>query len=180
MGGLERGAADACASAVFGEEYGDLDLDAASRVISDLLELNQTEGFDDLYAAATELRRRIQPARLADYAATLRLAGGPRSDTQLIADGLAAAQAAGRVVDDLTARVLAAAWHSGQTSALYALASCGTITAAAEAELREQLGPPGQQPAATAAGRQLEALLAYITHHGHRDSQPGWAQRLTW
>jgi hypothetical protein len=49
------------------------------------------------------------------------------SDQDIIRHGVAMAEAENREIDDLTAKVIASQWHSGQTSALYALASSGAI-----------------------------------------------------
>jgi len=71
MSGLERGAADECLLTVFGAEYGDLTIPQASALIADLLAMNQQEDIGDLYAAARLLARRLHPATLHSYAATL-------------------------------------------------------------------------------------------------------------
>jgi len=70
VSGLERGAADECLLTVFGE-YGDLTMDQATALITDLLEMNEQERLGDLWVAATMLKQRIHPAALGSYAATL-------------------------------------------------------------------------------------------------------------
>jgi hypothetical protein len=68
---LERAAADACLEQVFGAEYGDLTMDQAGLLITDLVGMNEREGLRDLYTAAQHLRLRIRPASLQSYAETL-------------------------------------------------------------------------------------------------------------
>lgn len=70
-GGLHRAAADANLEAVFGKQYGQLTMDQASLVITDLIGLDTDERINDLHRSAQVLRDRIRPATLAYYAATL-------------------------------------------------------------------------------------------------------------
>ncbi|WP_163573016.1 hypothetical protein [Fodinicola feengrottensis] len=51
-------------------------------------------------------------------------------DDTTIARGINTAAEHGRVIDDLTARVIAGQFHGGEGSALYSLASCGAVDAA--------------------------------------------------
>lgn len=48
-------------------------------------------------------------------------------DAEVIRRGLYESEASGEPISDLTARVVASAWHGGQGSALYAFASTGAI-----------------------------------------------------
>jgi hypothetical protein len=68
---LTRSAAHACLLEVFGDDFGRLDLQAAGKVITDLLGMARDEGFIDLYSACLEYRRRIHPGSLATYARLL-------------------------------------------------------------------------------------------------------------
>jgi hypothetical protein len=87
-------------------------------------------------------------------------------DDARIATGLA--RTGDGVIDDLTARLLASAWHSGQFSPLDALASTGAIVDGVDSELRQCLGV-GHDP-------QLQALLGYVAAKGSRGPQPGWSR----
>lgn len=87
-------------------------------------------------------------------------------DAARIAAGLE--RAADGVIDDLTARLLASTWHSGQFSPLYALASTGAIVDGVDSEIRQRLGV-GHDP-------QLQALLGYAAAKGPRGPQPGWSR----
>lgn len=68
---LTRSAAHACLLEVFGDDFGRLDLQAAGKVITDLLDMVRNEGFFDLHSACLEHRRRIHPGSLANYAQLL-------------------------------------------------------------------------------------------------------------
>jgi hypothetical protein len=68
---LARSAAHACLLEVFGDEFDRLDMQAAGKVITDLLGMAHDEGFTDLYSACLEYRRRIHPGSLSDYAGLL-------------------------------------------------------------------------------------------------------------
>jgi hypothetical protein len=70
-GPLARSAAQACLLEVFGDDFGRLELQAAGRVITDLLGMARDEGFADLHSACLEYRRRIHPGSLANYARLL-------------------------------------------------------------------------------------------------------------
>jgi hypothetical protein len=98
------------------------------------------------------------------------------SDEQVIADGLARAKDQGEEIDDLTARVIAASWHGGQSSPLYALASSGAIVANVGDEITACKVDAYHQGAGTP---ELVALMAYVQHHGERGPQAGWSE-LRW
>jgi hypothetical protein len=70
-GSLTRSAAHACLLEVFGDDHGCLQLQAAGRVITDLLGMAHDEGFADLHSACLEYWRRIHPGSLAGYARLL-------------------------------------------------------------------------------------------------------------
>jgi hypothetical protein len=93
------------------------------------------------------------------------------SDDKLVRRNLAAL-GEGELIDDATARVIASQWSDGQWAALYSLSSCGAIdertTGEIEAEIRHDATSPEQYPA-------LEALLAYVEHHGTRGAVDGWS-----
>jgi hypothetical protein len=72
---LTRSAAHACLLDVFGDDFGRLDLRAAGKVITDLLDMARDEEFLDPHSACLEYRRRIYPGSLANYAQLLPDAG---------------------------------------------------------------------------------------------------------
>jgi hypothetical protein len=73
---------------------------------------------------------------------------------------------------DGQARRIASEWHSGQASALYSLSSCGAITPDVAGEITREMntGEGGKSG-------DLRALLIYVTFHGPRDRQDGWADQ---
>lgn len=78
-----------------------------------------------------------------------------------------------RAISHAQVRSLAAAWHGGQWSPLYALSSSGAIIDGCESEVRECLGQaqvsePGDVPA-------LKSLLDYVRENGPRGPQDGWS-----
>lgn len=87
----------------------------------------------------------------------------------------------GDTISDLQARVIANAWHGGQSSALYSLTSTGAITDATLAELYEELrfidarGPVDGGE----ADYELTALLDYAKTYGPRGPVDGWSE-LRW
>jgi hypothetical protein len=81
-GPLARSAAHACLLEVFGDDFGRLDLQAAGRVITDLLGMAHDEGFADLHTASLEYRRRIHPGSLANYARLLPTPPADQTDPQ--------------------------------------------------------------------------------------------------
>ena len=72
---LTLSAAHACPLDVFGDDFGRLDLQAAGKVITDLLDMARDEEFIDLHGACLEYRRRIHPGSVANYAQLLPDAG---------------------------------------------------------------------------------------------------------
>jgi hypothetical protein len=56
---LARSAAHAALGDVFGREWQRLTLDQSSRLITDLIDMADTEGWTDLYKAAQELFARV-------------------------------------------------------------------------------------------------------------------------
>lgn len=96
---------------------------------------------------------------------------------QRIIDEAVALHEMGKPVDDLQAKVIASAWHSGQSSALYSFSSTGAISEDLEWEITRQLdsGAPfeqGERP-------ELDALRAYVVAQGWREPQPNWSD-LSW
>jgi antirestriction protein len=94
-------------------------------------------------------------------------------DERLIREGIEAAGAEEREIDDCTARSIAAQLHDGQRSALYALASTGAILEddvyrELYADLESQM-PQVQQ--------WVEALRTYCLHRGSIGPVAGWAER---
>ena len=97
------------------------------------------------------------------------------SDQEVIDQGVAAAKAEGRVIDDLTARVIAAGWHSGQASDLYSFQSSGAISDTVHHKVRNEhrFAEDYKQV------EELNALETYLLHHGERGPQAGWDE-LSW
>lgn len=97
------------------------------------------------------------------------------SEESLILHGLEMADAEGREIDDLTARVIASQWHGGQASALYAFASSGAIT---HADVWGEVA--GDYASASAFDRRaLDCLGTYLLHAGQRGPVRGWSD-LHW
>ena len=103
-------------------------------------------------------------------------------DQEVIDRGIRHAVAVGKVIDDRTARVIASAWHGGQWSALYSLASSGAVDAdAALSELRQDHASAQDDDDMTADDkrRELGALMDYVSHVGDRGPVQGWSG-LNW
>ena len=89
------------------------------------------------------------------------------------------------MISDLEARKIASEWHSGQTSALYALSSTGAIldhvdTANELTDLaREESNRPTDQRNDPASFTNLINLRTYVRRHGNRGPQDHWSN-LTW
>jgi hypothetical protein len=109
------------------------------------------------------------------------------SDQDVINAGLAHAARSHKPIDDLTARVIAAQWHGGQTTPLCALATTGATVAD-----RRDLADPdsaldrilaeieeNRRHAVTRDRRELDALTVYVREAGPRGPQPGWSD-LHW
>jgi antirestriction protein len=97
----------------------------------------------------------------------------PRSgDALAIEQGIAAALAEERQIDDATARVIAAQLHGGQGSALYSLASTGNL---ADDRLATELHQLGEDP-----DPQLQTwasvLDRYAQDRGHKGPVDGWSR----
>lgn len=93
------------------------------------------------------------------------------SDEQRIQRGIADALTEERVIDDATARRIAAQLHGGQASKLYSLASSGALPEGLERELGESVQdlPPERDT-------WVDALLAYTEARGEdREAREGWA-----
>jgi hypothetical protein len=84
----------------------------------------------------------------------------------------------GHPISNGQARVIAAAWHGGQWSALYSFSSTGAV-------LENESDPHGRDIVAELSREidaltdapereELEALLAYVENVGRRGSQNGW------
>lgn len=93
--------------------------------------------------------------------------------------------------DARQARMTAIAWHGGQSSALYAFASTGSILSDLDDEIADALDLsdscrsdmiaweeyPGQGSAQHAHERQqLNRLRRFVAFHGPRGPQDGWSQ----
>ncbi|MCA1606435.1 MAG: hypothetical protein LC775_13420, partial [Acidobacteria bacterium] len=93
------------------------------------------------------------------------------TDEQRIQRGIADAFNEGQAIDDATARRIAAQLHTGQDSALYALASSGALDERLERELLESVQdtPPERDS-------WIDALLDYADARGEdRGPREGWA-----
>lgn len=76
-----------------------------------------------------------------------------------------------RIIGDGRARRIAAEWHDGQRSALYAFVSTGTI---ATTDITDEIHRSRQFDTAAATRGELDELLAYVTAHGDRGPVTGW------
>ena len=95
------------------------------------------------------------------------------NDTERIAHGISQAAANGREISDTTARIIAAQWHTGETSGLYAFVSTGTIM---RDIWRRELCNPYRVTTSTQRDR-LDWLGTYFLHHGARGPVAGWAEK---
>jgi hypothetical protein len=77
------------------------------------------------------------------------------------------------MITDSQARRIAAEWHGGQASALYALASSGAVDADA---VRNEISRDIVTLEVGVARRDLLALDTYVRHAGERGRQEGWAR----
>ncbi|MCA1607074.1 MAG: hypothetical protein LC775_16750, partial [Acidobacteria bacterium] len=94
------------------------------------------------------------------------------SDEQCIQRGIADALNEGRSINDETARRIAAQLHSGQDSALYALASSGSLDERLERELLESV-----QDLPVTRDSWIDALLDYANTRGEdRSPREGWGE----
>lgn len=91
-------------------------------------------------------------------------------DAYLIGQGIEAAVADDRPIDNRTARYIAAQLHGGQASALYALASSGAITDRVMGELVDEraIQPPAVQS-------WIDALINYCAQRADHHPIPDWA-----
>ena len=87
------------------------------------------------------------------------------------------------MIRDTTAHRIAAEWHGGQTSALYALSSSGAILG--NDTIEEYWNPVQREvidqcmPGANAKERKrLTELLHYISRNGPRPAVPGWYENV--
>ena len=94
------------------------------------------------------------------------------SDTTIISEAVTDWQQ-GHPITDLQARVIASAWHGGQASALYSLASCGAIRGDLESEIVSVIVETGDET------EELAALGAYVGRAGERGPVDGWSD-LHW
>lgn len=111
------------------------------------------------------------------------------SDQRLINAGIADALQEGRPIDDLTARIIASAWHGGQFAALYALASTGALdlysddredNSSAEEEIQHEMRIAQDEMRIATGGSaihlpELVALYVYCTDRQDRGPVPGWS-----
>lgn len=94
-----------------------------------------------------------------------------RTDEQVINSGIFEAMNESRVVDNLTARYIAAQLHTGQASALYSLASCGAMSDRLVGELWRSYGEDYDDPSILLWH---DALFAYYGQYGDRGPVPNW------
>src|SRR6185437_7935873 len=93
-------------------------------------------------------------------------------DERVIREGIEAARAEGRPIDDRTARYIASQLHGGQASALYTLASSGAIRPEVFDELdRDRVEQP------TLVRGWLACLTVYCAVRGESGPIEGWAEQ---
>ena len=98
----------------------------------------------------------------------------PTPDELLIDAAIAGAQAEEREIDDATARRIAAQLHGGQGSALYSLASTGSLEdERLRGELLDMYNRPTTGPQVK---RWIDMLLTYRLHREHQGAVEGWAE----
>jgi hypothetical protein len=85
----------------------------------------------------------------------------------------------GPSITDLQARVVASAWHGGQSSALYSLASTGAIRTDLGDEIRACIGHVPMQDGMSTDEAALHALRLYVENIGERGYVAGWSD-LRW
>jgi hypothetical protein len=96
-------------------------------------------------------------------------------DWDIIRAELDAAESEQRTISDLAARVIATQFHGGQSSALYALSSTGTITDGWDSEIRTVTTHSDDHQ----ERRALEALATYCKRRQDKGRQPNWSA-LRW
>jgi hypothetical protein len=77
------------------------------------------------------------------------------------------------MISDAQARSIAAAWHGGQASPLYSLASCGAIGDVDA--VRREIGNDLETVEVGPERRPLLALDVYVREHGQRGPVSGWS-----
>ena len=88
------------------------------------------------------------------------------------------------MITDQDAQRIASEWHSGQTSALYAFSSTGSILGEQNEEFdynlltRECLAILNDDTLPFGDVHDLNNLLAYIVHHGLRGPVSDWYERV--
>lgn len=93
-------------------------------------------------------------------------------DERVIRDGIQEAANEDRSIDDRTARYIAGQLHSGQASALYALASSGAIT---DRTMSELVAERAAQPLTVCEW--IDALIGYCAGRTDRDAIAGWVEQ---
>lgn len=83
------------------------------------------------------------------------------------------------MISDLRARQIAADWHGGQWTGLYALASSGAIVDGVDNEILDDLNSILTQKGRGQDRQALRALYSYVKSHGLRGPQSHWAD-LHW
>lgn len=96
-------------------------------------------------------------------------------DWDVIRAELDAAEREARTISDLAARVIATQFHGGQSSALYALSSTGSISDGWDSEVRIAITHSDEYQ----ERRALEALAAYCERRRDKCRQPNWST-LRW
>jgi hypothetical protein len=76
------------------------------------------------------------------------------------------------MITDGQARRIASEWHSGQGSALYSLASCGSVAEDTLLEIVRELKAEIWREDYKA---ELNALAEYVLHTPDRPAQDGWS-----
>ncbi|MBL3668433.1 hypothetical protein JL475_21040 [Streptomyces sp. M2CJ-2] len=96
-------------------------------------------------------------------------------DWDIIRAELDAAEREQRTISDLAARVIATQFYGGQSSALYALSSTGTITDGWDSEIHTATTHSHEYR----ERRALEALAAYCKRRPDKGRRPNWSA-LRW
>lgn len=102
------------------------------------------------------------------------MSGNILDDDARIRVGISRARAGDREIDHGTARIIAAQWHGGQTSALCALATTGAVVDGARSEVLTEYAAAPDQDAREALGF-LGSYLRDRTSRGEVAPVPGWA-----
>ena len=103
--------------------------------------------------------------------------GDAMNDTDRIAHGISQAAANAREISDTTARIIAAQWHGGQSSELYAFVSTGAITPELRPEYWNAELLQTYQSATLDEREHLDWLGNYFLRLSPRPPVAGWAEK---